>query len=116
MIDWKVRSKGEGTVSKLCRASFVGSVELQSEIGEWSHSSELANSPCLRQEAEAISANGIQNDAEEAVYAVEAAWRRRKELQGAAGGLFSLGQTIDHLMVNKLNKQTNKNKAKQRLF
>ena len=61
-------------------------------------------------------ANSIQNDAEEAVYAVEAAWRRRKELQGAAGGLFSLGQTIERLMVNKLNKQTNKNKAKQRLF
>ena len=38
-----------------------------------SHSSEPANSPCLRQVAEAISANGIQNDAEEAVYAVEAA-------------------------------------------
>ena len=34
---------------------------------------ETANSPCLRQVAEAISANGIQNDAEEAVYAVEAA-------------------------------------------
>ena len=113
MIDWKVRSKGEGAVSKLCRASFVGSVELQSEIGEWSHSSELANSPCLRQEAEAISANGIQNDAEEAVYAVEAAWRRRKELQGAAGGK-PLQTIIEHLMVNKLNKQTNKQtKTKQ---
>ena len=34
MINWKVPSKGEGAVSKLSGASFVGLVELQSEISE----------------------------------------------------------------------------------